>query len=81
MADSTIYRFITMALSELSINKSGRHIIRRGIATNELANGKDIGVVALELGHESPNTTFKHYVKNNKELMMKRKLGGAASGK
>lgn len=74
IADSTMYRFITWALASLGINKSGRHIIRRGYATNELAEGKDIGVVALDLGHESTHTTIKHYVKNNAELMMKRKL-------
>ena len=74
MADSTMYRFITWSLKLLDINKSGRHIIRRGYATNELGEGRDIGTVALELGHASPNTTYRHYIKNNPELMMKRKL-------
>jgi integrase/recombinase XerD len=74
IADSTMYRFITWALKSLGINKTGRHIIRRGYATNELAEGKDIGVVAIDLGHESIHTTIKHYVKNNPELMMKRRL-------
>jgi integrase/recombinase XerD len=60
----------------MGINKSGRHIIRRGYATKELSDGKDLAIVALELGHTSTNTTFSAYVKNNPELMMKRKVEG-----
>lgn len=76
MNDSEVYRFVTWALKHvLKIDKSGRHIIRRGYATQEIADGVDISVVALKLGHGSPNTTYSAYVKNNKELMMKRSVG------
>lgn len=74
MNDSTMYRFVTWALHSIGIKKSGRHIIRRGYATKELADGKDIAVVAMDLGHASTETTYKHYLKNNPELMMKRKV-------
>ncbi len=74
IADSTMYRFATWAMKIQGIDKSGRHVMRRGYATNELAKGKDIGSVAKELGHTSITTTDKHYVKNNPELLMKQKL-------
>lgn len=76
MNDSEMYLFVTWALHTMGIKKSGRHIIRRGYATKELADGKDLAIVALELGHTSTNTTFSAYVKNNPELMMKRKVEG-----
>ncbi|MFZ3052052.1 MAG: site-specific integrase [Sulfuricurvum sp.] len=76
MNDSEMYLFVTWALHSMGIKKSGRHIIRRGYATKELADGKDLAIVALELGHTSTNTTFSAYVKNNPELMMKRKVEG-----
>lgn len=76
MNDSEMYSFVTWALHTMGIKKSGRHIIRRGYATKELADGKDLAIVALELGHTSTNTTFSAYVKNNPELMMKRKVEG-----
>lgn len=74
MSQSEMYRFVTWALHELGIKKSGRHIIRRGYATKELADGKELAVVALDLGHTSTNTTFNGYIKNNPELLMKQKL-------
>lgn len=75
MDDSTMYRFVNWALKTLGVkSKTGRHIIRRGYATKELADGKDIAVVAMDLGHASTETTYKHYLKNNSELMMRRKL-------
>jgi integrase/recombinase XerD len=76
MNDTEMYLFVTWALHNMGIKKSGRHIIRRGYATKELADGKDLAIVALELGHTSTNTTFSAYVKNNPELMMKRKVEG-----
>jgi integrase/recombinase XerD len=76
MNDSEMYLFVTWALHTMGIKKSGRHIIRRGYATKELADGKDLAIVALELGHTSTNTTFSAYIKNNPELMMKRKVEG-----
>lgn len=76
MSDVDMYLFVTWALHNMGINKSGRHIIRRGYATKELSDGKDLAIVALELGHTSTNTTFSAYVKNNPELMMKRKVEG-----
>ncbi len=79
MNDSEMYSFVTWALHAMGIKKSGRHIIRRGYATKELADGKDLAIVALELGHTSTNTTFSAYVKNNPELMMKRKVEGIRS--
>lgn len=79
MNDSEMYLFVTWALHTMGIKKSGRHIIRRGYATKELADGKDLAIVALELGHTSTNTTFSAYVKNNPELMMKRKVDGLRS--
>jgi len=77
MNDSEMYRFVTWALHMMGIKKSGRHIIRRGYATKEIADGKELAVVALDLGHSSTNTTFNSYVKNNPELMMKQKLKNA----
>ena len=76
MADVDMYLFVTWALHTMGIKKSGRHIIRRGYATKELSDGKDLAIVAMELGHTSTNTTFSAYVKNNPELMMKRKVEG-----
>lgn len=74
MADSEMWRFTTASLKAIGVNKSGRHIIRRGYATKELADGKELAIVAMELGHTSTNTTFNAYVKNNQELMMRQKL-------
>jgi integrase/recombinase XerD len=74
MADVEMWKFTTFALKAIGGNKSGRHIIRRGYATKELADGKDLAIVAMELGHTSTNTTFSAYVKNNPELMMRQKL-------
>ena len=74
MADVEMWKFTTHALKAIGANKSGRHIIRRGYATKELADGKDLAIVAMELGHISTNTTFSAYVKNNPELMMRQKL-------
>lgn len=76
MPDVDMWKFTTYTLKAIGINKSGRHIIRRGYATKELADGKDLAIVAMELGHTSTNTTFSAYVKNNPELMMKRKIEG-----
>lgn len=74
MSDVDMYLFVTWALHNMGIKKSGRHIIRRGYATKELADGKDLAIVAMELGHTSTNTTFSAYVKNNPELMMRQKI-------
>lgn len=74
MNDAQMYLFVTWALHTMGIHKSGRHIIRRGYATKELSDGKDLAIVAMELGHTSTNTTFSAYIKNNPELMMKRKI-------
>lgn len=74
MPDVDMWKFTTYALKEIGVNKSGRHIIRRGYATKELADGKDLAIVAMELGHTSTNTTFSAYVKNNPELMMRQKI-------
>jgi integrase/recombinase XerD len=76
MADVDMWKFTTYALKAIGVNKSGRHIIRRGYATKELADGKDLAIVAMELGHTSTNTTFSAYVKNNPELMMRQKVKG-----
>lgn len=76
MSDVDMYLFVTWALHNMGIKKSGRHIIRRGYATKELSDGKDLAIVALELGHTSTNTTFSAYVKNNPELMMRQKVKG-----
>lgn len=76
MSDVDMYLFVTWALHNMGIKKSGRHIIRRGYATKELSDGKDLAIVAMELGHTSTNTTFSAYVKNNPELMMKREVEG-----
>jgi integrase/recombinase XerD len=76
MADVEMWKFTTYALKAIGVNKSGRHIIRRGYATKELSDGKDLAIVAMELGHTSTNTTFSAYVKNNPELMMKQKVKG-----
>jgi integrase/recombinase XerD len=52
--------------------KSGRHIIRRGYATKELADGKDYSCSGAwsYLYHYD----ISAYVKNNSELMMRQKL-------
>jgi integrase/recombinase XerD len=76
MADVEMWKFTTYALKAIGVNKSGRHIIRRGYATKELSDGKDLAIVAMELGHTSTNTTFSAYVKNNPELMMRQKIKG-----
>lgn len=76
MPDVDMWKFTTYVLKTIGVNKSGRHIIRRGYATKELADGKDLAIVAMELGHTSTNTTFSAYVKNNPELMMKREVEG-----
>lgn len=70
------YKIEAICLKAIGVNKNGRHIIRWGYATKELADGKDLAIVAMELGHTSTNTTFSAYVKKNPELMMKRKVEG-----
>lgn len=66
---TALYLTVKPMLEAAGIGKSGFHNFRRGYATQEIANGRSITKVALQLGHSSVGTTFDNYVKNNPYLL------------
>jgi integrase/recombinase XerD len=66
---TALYLGVKPLLEAAGINKSGFHNFRRGYATQEIAKGRSITKVALQLGHSSVSTTYDNYVKNNPFLL------------
>ena len=69
MSYTALYLATKPLFQAAGIQKSGFHNIRRGYATEEIASGRSITKVALQLGHGSVNTTFDAYIKNNLHLL------------